>query len=1342
LIADAGGPWHAELDDGTWVYTAHYGESYEPPTTFGYDADIRLTNITPPAGDATVIDYDDTNRKVTVTQGTASSIENYDHRGRLTKRETTISSGIVSKQTFEYDSLNNLTKQSEKTLDPSPSTFINKTYDALNRVTSITTADGLTTYTYNGPDVTITVQSELGNLVTTMKYDAAGRLIKVVEPNAKATTYAYDASDRLIRVCHDDNDDICAAGHSFRRDFVYSTRGKLLSETHPESGTTTYKYDKQGRMIEKKFAGKSSPIQYTYDPRGRILTINYPNDPDVAFYYDGDVSSRPIPGYETEYYEYPRGHLTGMVDATGVTIWKYFNVNRQLTRKDLHLSGITDPIILEYAYDTRNNLQSITYPSGQIVKNYRNDANAINQITRKFGAGSETNLLNSATYNSALLPSSLNYGNGVILDISSDLRNRPDVMNSAGKLTLDYRYNVRGLIDQIGTGQNGGPTQLRNIAYDNLGRITTFNSDVATLTYNYDIFGNLTSKTGPVTAGPFTYTNNRINGVSYSASGNQLLVNGKTLVYNQENRAVQVTDGSTNTFYTYDGQGNRVKSFDALTGMNRYFIYDEAGGLLAELSQRTAHPLYIDKEYVQGPTGTIAVANHDETPRGLKLYDLNGKIHLEWVPNPNCPIAGYNVYRSNTQNGTYTLLNTGGPITTAYYDDANVTECTTYWYQIKTVYTGGAVGPASSKIAHQFKHLRAVFYNSPSPGTAPLVETFTYNKAGGCPSVNASNYNIDFGDGFVQNFTTPGTVNRTYTTGSSCYPFCVANLTVTFTNGVVATQSRLVNMSTNLVADENFNDNVADGFTVQSGTWSAASQIYTGSSTGTAWGISTSSSSCNNCVIAAQANTANQTNKNAYIIFGYIDSKNFQYAGYEISPNRWVIGEVINNSNFLRASFTQTLGTGVWHSMELKLEASSKTVTLKGNGVTRCMYTFTNLYSLPIGFAVKGAAQSSFDNFKIAPAYTVTTLHTENFNDGVANGYTPVTGTWSIVSSRYRGTIATATDAVSLTPLATFNSGVIAADIRVVTNNGWVLFDYVNATNFKFAGIDDAANLWVIGEVVNGTKFNRATFAQTLNPNTSYPSKILLEGSTVTIVNSNTIKTRFAFTSLTARPVGFGLRGNATSEFDNVSIYTETMPSGTVGNPPAVPVPTSTAGAADVATESYDSPAFYYNLNDHLGSARITMNQSGAVTSSVEYFPFGELKSATGCAASSQRFTGKLFDNESGLQYFGARYLSNDLTRFVSTDPARESVSMLNPQSWNRYTYSLNNPLSYIDPDGRVVVLAGTKEQRAAALATVAQSFHDDAAASRLSVGNDGKLAFNSEGTKVIILQLATLSMP
>jgi hypothetical protein len=46
-----------------------------------------------------------------------------------------------------------------------------------------------------------------------------------------------------------------------------------------------------------------------------------------------------------------------------------------------------------------------------------------------------------------------------------------------------------------------------------------------------------------------------------------------------------------------------------------------------------------------------------------------------------------------------------------------------------------------------------------------------------------------------------------------------------------------------------------------------------------------------------------------------------------------------------------------------------------------------------------------------------------------------------------------------------------------------------------------------------------------------------------------------------------------------------------------------------------------------------------------------------------------------------ARYYSSSLGRFMAVDPASESV--VNPQTWNRYSYSLNNPILFIDPDGK-----------------------------------------------------------
>ncbi len=66
-----------------------------------------------------------------------------------------------------------------------------------------------------------------------------------------------------------------------------------------------------------------------------------------------------------------------------------------------------------------------------------------------------------------------------------------------------------------------------------------------------------------------------------------------------------------------------------------------------------------------------------------------------------------------------------------------------------------------------------------------------------------------------------------------------------------------------------------------------------------------------------------------------------------------------------------------------------------------------------------------------------------------------------------------------------------------------------------------------------------------------------------------------------------------------------------------------------------------------------------------------------------QGFTGKEFDGETGLNYYGARYYSPTQGRFTSVDPENASADLEDPQSWNGYAYARNNPLKYVDPDGR-----------------------------------------------------------
>ena len=111
-------------------------------------------------------------------------------------------------------------------------------------------------------------------------------------------------------------------------------------------------------------------------------------------------------------------------------------------------------------------------------------------------------------------------------------------------------------------------------------------------------------------------------------------------------------------------------------------------------------------------------------------------------------------------------------------------------------------------------------------------------------------------------------------------------------------------------------------------------------------------------------------------------------------------------------------------------------------------------------------------------------------------------------------------------------------------------------------------------------------------------------------------------------------------------------------------------------------------LNDWLGTKRVQVDPAIAANlTSFTSLTYGDALTPGGYDATEQHFTGKERDQESGNDYFGARYYGSSMGRFMSPDPSGGSLT--NPQSLNRYSYGFNNPLTNTDPTGMYVCSDG-----------------------------------------------------
>ena len=125
-----------------------------------------------------------------------------------------------------------------------------------------------------------------------------------------------------------------------------------------------------------------------------------------------------------------------------------------------------------------------------------------------------------------------------------------------------------------------------------------------------------------------------------------------------------------------------------------------------------------------------------------------------------------------------------------------------------------------------------------------------------------------------------------------------------------------------------------------------------------------------------------------------------------------------------------------------------------------------------------------------------------------------------------------------------------------------------------------------------------------------------------------------------------------------------------------------------IARKDFPGGSVSYYISDQLKTAAIVSDSAGNIKSESDYYPWGgELQLSSG-DPNHFKWTGHERDTESGLDYFGARYYGNALSRFTSADSIGNDWEIADPQRWNLYMYARNNPLKYVDDLGEELKFA------------------------------------------------------
>lgn len=523
------------------------------------------------------------------------------------------------------------------------------TYDALGRPTLVSDAGGgFTAYSYSQNDVFVTIGPAASGENTKrrqLQYDSLGRLTSVCEITSASgsgacgqtsaqtgfwTKYSYDALNNLIAVTQN-----AQSTSQQTRGYTFDAMSRLISETNPESGTTTYVFDTTGASscnggltssgdLVRKVDANGTNTCYYHDSLHRLTDVgtNRGIDSCKRFRYDnttGVLGSIPsgvsvsntkgrLAEAETDTCAWPITQASIITDE-----WFSFTARGEQSdvyQSTLHSGGYYHLTQSYWANGVPNTLSSNI--SGLPGFTYGVDGEG---RPYQVSASSGQNPVTRTVFNPASLPTAVTYGSGdsdsFSFDPNTNRMTQYQFTVNGSSLTGVLGWNANGTLQtqNITDAFNSADTQNCLYGYDDVTRITSANCGSAaaqTFSYNGDgsgAFGNISKSGSPYSFQPtYSSATNRMTNIagftpSYDANGNVLNDNSHTYTWNADGRPITIDSVGI----TFDALGRAVEQNQS--GSYRSIVYAPTGEKLALVPGQGT----VQWGYIHLPGGATAV---------------------------------------------------------------------------------------------------------------------------------------------------------------------------------------------------------------------------------------------------------------------------------------------------------------------------------------------------------------------------------------------------------------------------------------------------------------------------------------------------------------------------------------------------------------------------------------------------------------------------------------------------------------------------------------------------------------------------------------------------------------